>query len=419
MTLYEDLWRLWKDYIDYYVVGNVHLKRVFFHALLGTWLTYKGISYVESSERRSMRVHIFAIQDSGTGKSQLMKAYHKLLMYLGFSREQADWTIKDNEASLTGTVFQDEKGKHIILKGSLSKLYSLVWDEGSVLLKPSAYMDILTDVFQGVMDEPGEVSKGMRFGKINYPCFTTITAGSYMFDAFKRTLLTKGFLQRMYISYKKFTEKEKRDIRIGVNLLKLGQESEKIEKIRSAFKRTLNKIPEPSGRAISFNIDSVRLFDLEIEKAYREYIEYQFSGDKQETLETFFHRIHVLVDKIAAQRAIINGKKEVTYEDMMYALGECKWHLESLLSIFDYFFAGKIVTSYEKREQTVEGIIKQFNGEISQAGVLQQLRILKQQGRWDLGYNRSLSLLEQMEAGHLIFAKKEGKNKKIYFLQSQ
>ena len=417
MTLHEDLWRLWKDYIDYYVVGNQHLKKIFFHTLIGVWLTYKGYYYIESSEKRSTRIHIFAIQDSGTGKSELMKAWHKIVRHLGLTNEQADWTIKDNEAALTGTVYQDEKGKHIIHKGSLSRLFSLVWDEGSVLLKPSAYMDILTDVLQGVMDEPGEVSKGMRFGKIRYPCYCTFVAGSYMFDAFKKTLLSKGFLQRMYISYKKFSEKEKRDIRIGVNLLKLGQEPEKIEKIKNAIRRTFNKISEPAGRTIQFDVAGVRLFDLEIEKAYRKYIEYQFSGDKQETLETFFHRLHVMIDKIAAQRAIVNGKKEVTYEDMMYALNECGWHLDSLLRLFDYFFAGKIVTSTERREQTIENIIKQYSGEISQGGILDYLRKVKKQGKWDLGYNRSLALLEEMEKNHLIFSRKVGKNKKVYFIK--
>lgn len=372
---------------------------------------------MESAEKRSTRVPIFAIQDSGTGKSQCMRAWHKLLRALGLSDEQARWTIKDNEASLTGTVYQDEKGKTIIHKGSLSRLYSLTWDEGSVVLRPSAYMDVLTDVFQGVMDEPGEVSKGMRFGTLKYPCFTTIMAGSYMFDAFKKTLLTKGFLQRMYISYKKFTEKEKRDIRIGVNLLKLGQDPAKIRKLKGALKRTINKVPEPQGRIIKFDIEGVKLFDLEIEKTYRKYIEYQFSGDKQETLETFFHRLHVLIDKIAAQRAIVNGKQYVTYEDMMYALGECSWHLNSLLKIFDYFFAGKIVTSGEKREQVIEDIVRQYSGDITQGGILLHLRKFKKQGRWDLGYNRSLALLEQMEKEHKVFVKNVGKNKKIYFIQ--
>lgn len=415
--LHDDLWQLWKDYVDYYLVGNSHLKKVMFHVFLGTWLTYKGYSYMESSEKRSMRVNFFAIQDSGTGKSQAMKAYYKLLQYLGLTEEQARWTIKDNEASLTGTVFKDEKGKNIVHKGSLSRLVSLVWDEGSVLLKSSAYMDILTDVFQGVMDEPGRVSKGMRFGTIKYPSNCTIVAGSYMFDAFKKTLLTKGFLQRMYISYKKFSEKEKRDIRIGVNLLKLGQDAHKIEKLRRALKRTLNKINDPPNRTICFDINGVKLFDLEIERIYRKYIEYQFSGEKQGTLETFFNRLHILIDKIAAQRAIVNGKKIVTYDDMMYALGECEWHLRSLLDIFDYFFAGRTVTSVEKREQVIEAIIRGQNGNISQAEILKKLRELKKKNQWDLGYNRSLQLLTEMEEGHKILIKRTDKNKKLYFVK--
>jgi hypothetical protein len=415
MLLMDKLWKVWKDYIDYYVVENRELKTILFHTVLGAILRYKGYSYIESAKQKSMRQHIFMVQDSGTGKTQLMTALTDLISYLGIPCRR---TIKDNEAALTGTVYRDVgSGKTIKRKGALADLYSLCWDEGSVLLKSSAYMDIVTDVMQGVMDEPGIVSKGMRLGTVEYPSPATIIAGSYMFDAFETTLVTKGFLQRMFIFFKIFSEREKRNIRIGVNLLKNAQNVEKIERIKEEFRKLVDKIPILVDKNIVFNMDDVKRFDNVLEDVYKKYIEYQFVGEKQKVLETFFNRLHTIIDKVAAQRAIINGKTEVEFEDMEFGLEISKYHLTSLLELFDYLYSGKILTYKDEREQIIAAKVKANGGEILQVELINQLLELKKVGKWDLGFNRTLQLIRNMISEHKVAQTTSDKKQKIILLK--
>ena len=46
------------------------------------------------------------------------------------------------------------------------------------------------------------------------------------------------------------------------------------------------------------------------EEIYKNYIENQFVGDKQTVLETFYSRMHLLMDRIAAQKAIVENRKD-------------------------------------------------------------------------------------------------------------
>jgi len=413
-SLIENLWRLWKAYVDFSVIGNNELKRAMFHVFLGTVLTEKKYSYIEGAKRKSLRIHTFIIQDSGTGKSQIMKALHEIIAYLGI---QSRITVKDNEASLTGTVYKDIVDNKIhVRKGMLYELKLLCWDEGSVLLKHSGFMDVLTDYFQNVMDEPGKISKGMKLGKVEYFCNCTLIAGSYMFDAFRETLLTKGFLQRMYISFKEFNEKEKRDIRIGVNLLKSKKNFAQYDELKAAIAKIVKKIPKLKGEAITFNNNDLMKFQYELESIYQNYIVGAFIGEKQKILETFYSRLHLLIDKIAAQHAIIEGRKEVVYEDLVYGRKECEMHIQSLLKIFDYLSSGKIITTGDERQLVIINTLKQNQGQMIKSALLDTLKERKNIGRWDLGFNRTLSLINDMIAARKIHVEKTGKNVHLLIL---
>jgi len=414
MTLLDDLWRLWKAYVDFSVVGNHELKEILFHVFLGIILTDRGYHYVEGAKKKTTRIHIFMIQDSGTGKSQLMKALHEIVDFLGI---KSRITVKDNEASMTGTVYRNPMNNTVhVKKGMLSELILLCWDEGSILLKHSAFMDIITDVFQVVMDEPGRVSKGMKLGKIEYPCKTTVVAGSYMFDAFRETLISKGFLQRMYLHYKDFTEKEKRDIDIGVNLMKAKTDLAKYDRLKLALKTVVDRIPDSGDKTISFNIADMNRFNRVLVDIRDEHVTGAFVGEKQKVLETFYSRLHLLIDKIATQKAMVEGKAEVTMEDMMYGRKQIENHLQSLLRIFDFLAGGKITTTEDERQNLVIGILKRNKGKMVQSSLLDELKKLKNIGKWDLGFNRSHNLINKMIENRKLHVEKTGRNTKIIIL---
>ena len=333
--------------------------------------------------------------------------------------EQYAQTIKDNEAALTGTVYKDDKtGKIKTKHGLLSVLNSLVWDEGSSLLRKTNFMQDITDVFQGVMDEPGKVIKGMRLGTVDYQTHTTLVAGSYMFPEFGQTLMTKGFLQRMFLIQTILTERDKRNIRIGVNLLKTGKNFRKIDRLKEAMRILVNKIQEPTDKMIMFDNESVMDFNTILERVYKDSIEYQFVGDKQIVLETFFNRLHLLIDKIASQRAIINKKSKVELEDLKYAKSVCDIHLGSLLNMFDSVKRTHINTAQEKRRNMIVDLIKRAAGGIAyKKTLLDDLLELKKRGIWDLGYNRSKSLIEEMISKKAIHSEKSKDGEKLLIIK--
>jgi len=446
MDLFESIKYTWRNYINYYVVGNEELKEILFHVFLGILMTHKGYCYIEKSEKKSMRVHLFMIQDSGTGKSELMAALTKILNEFIPEKSKIRRTVKDNEASLTGTIYRaireeaikerkkglategdyvpmKTKDEIIIKKGMLSTLLALIWDEGSVLLKSSAYMDILTDIFQGVMDEPGHVSKGMRLDSIEYNSNTTIVAGSYMFPEFKTTMMTKGFLQRMFIFYKIFNKEEKRNIRINVNLMKTFTDINQPKKLIEGMKRFVNQIPERKDEVgqtidyIKFNPQDVLEFDHDLEYIYKNYIEHKFVGDKQTIFETFYSRLHLLIDKIAAQRAIIYGRNEVIAEDMQYAKELGLKHIKSIDLLLEYLVGGEINTPVEERERSLIIQIKNRGGKIVQKDLMDVLLELKKMGKWDLGWNKSLELIQRMIAQKKIHCEKAEHGRNILIAQ--
>jgi len=392
-TKIENLWYLYREYMDSFVVGNRELKQIMFHVLLGTILTRKGISYIESGKNKSTRIHLFILQSSGTGKSEVMKAIDNLLIGMNIPSE---YTIKFNEAALTGTIYLTDKGGITAHKGALAHLNSLFWDEGSVMLKGSAYMDVLTDVLQGVMDEPGYVCKGMRLGVLKYPTATTVVAGSYIFDEFKDTILTSGFLQRMFVSWKVFTDEEKANMRKGVNMLKTVQNKQRIEQLVDAF-RTFDKnmVPPSEDGTVLFDKDAVVEFTRELETSFREDIEKQYIGSKQEVLETFFNRVHAFIDRIAVQVAVINGKSMVGMAEMQYAKEISRYHLLSVMNFLDTIRTD-VSDETDRRRGIIIKIINDQGGKIQKTTLVQSLLLMKRSGKWDYGSSRTINFIDKM-----------------------
>ena len=322
----EQFRTLWRRYANYYVVGNRELKEITFHNIMGTLLTVRNNGYIESARKMSTRYHVFIFQKSGTGKGEILKACDRLLKSLDI---KSRYTMKDNESCVSGTVYmqQIKEGNQKIDKvkirpGVLKDLLAYYWDEGGLIIEPTPHMDTLQEDFMGAMDEPGWINKGMRLGTVGFPTNVTIMSGTYKVPEFSKGFLEKGFLQRMALSYKYFNKKEARDIRLGIGLLKLNVDFEMVKKMMDAFKKVCNNLP--TNKWITFEEEAIQQYNIVMEQIYREYIEGNYTGLKQDILETFFNRFHLLVDKVATQRALINGKDKVTYDDDMIIISGCE-----------------------------------------------------------------------------------------------
>lgn len=416
----DKLWVLWKMYIDYFVVGNTELKKIMFHSFMGVILTYKGWRYIVSGDTYcSTRVHLFIIQPSGTGKSQMMKAWSNLLMFLNVPTR---YTSNDNESNLVGSSFENRTtGDMEMVPGTLSTLFALGWDEGEILLSgKNAHMNVgvLTAQLQNVMDEPGQVAgKGMRAGNLSYPSNTTLVAGSYMFDEFKQTLLQKGFLQRMFMFYKYFTKQESDRISAGIELMKLQQNPDKIIKLREKIKEQIAKIPECDDRTKYMKFEKsavIKWIPIKM-RLKKKYINGAYNGEKQDTLETFFNRFHNLIDKIACQHAILQGKNKIGFEDIMYAKKQALPHLQNVLECFDSIQSRNKATPEQRRILIVIKLVNLSTG-ISQSDLMIKLGLLKNKSQWDLGSNRTFELLKKLSGvnGALSIVRGDKNQKFLY-----
>jgi len=459
---YEQWWYLFKKYMDMKVVGNDHLKKILFYALMGIVLTYKGYGYYEAGQKNSTRIHYFLIQDSGTGKSQSMKALDYLLKRLGIPSRL---TTKDTEAAVVGTVLElvDKKTdtkEFIVKKGRLANNWLMQWDEGSVLLNEGGQKEMrnLMDHAQMIMDEygidpefnlyaGGKIVKGLRANDIEYHSSCTLGSGSYMFDHFKHTVMHRGFLQRMFISYKKFTYKEKADIEIGVANMKKINNMFSIEKTIEGLIQLFNSIPtiKPLSmikeedvndrklydyNTISFDDSSIENAIIELNKIKHSKIEGQYVGEKQSVLETFFHRYHLIVDKIAAQRAIVNKmfvgssikEYKVTKDDVFYAIEASQWHIDSVLKLFENIEEPQNTMEKVKmkREDIIIKIIREMQPKATRNLLLQKLRNLKRAGYWSVGYNKTIEILRNLKDSGIIREERSGDgNKKYLFVNDE
>ena len=411
---YYQLWSLWKEYVDYFVVGNDHLKRIGFINLLGIILTHKGYGFEKAEQFISTRIHSFHFQRARSGKGEMMKAKHRIVTSLDI---ESRYTMKDNVAACIGTTKLPDKATTqedaIKRYGYLSHILDYSWDEGSVLIRPNKDMDNITDVFQGVMDEPGMVSKGMAWGDLEYATKTSICAGSYIFDELQKSLISKGFFQRMLLTYVTFSEEDKATMRRHVPLLKIRYNKGRIDKIMRSFKELCDEIPPPKNHimvmdeddegnktkvsrcVVCFDKDSVMKFNPRYDMIYEHIIKGQFCGRTQEVLESFGDMIQTLVDKISSQHAIIDGKDEVDHKDMLITLPYIKIHIASVLSLFDSI-DGKQLTVNMRRELTIKDIIRKYSNVANQKFILDKLEVEKKSGKWDIGRNKTQTLLKEM-----------------------
>lgn len=393
---FDKLKMLFKQYIDITVVENDVPKEVLFHSLLGIMLTVKGYKFVISGKKKTLRIHTFMLQPSGTGKSEIMSSLHELIKYLCIPCRK---TLKDNESACTGSVVIDRKNQITVCPGYMKDLYAYLWDEGSILIKSGSFMENMTDVWQSAMDEPGWVSKGMRHGSVEYDTNVTLVTGSYEFEEFQRTLLERGFLQRMFVVRQMMTSIDKQRMQNKVVMLAKRSNDDRLSQLKHAFKVLYDNIPPAteSTEKIIFDGKAVDKFVKKWIKINDTFIRDQFDGLKGDVLNTFFNRSSLHVEKIAAQRAFVEKRNVVNYDDLLYGMNMVKIHIESIVSLFNEF--GQIGGQSENRRRLsmIKAIITSNGGCMEYERLLDRLHDQLMQGRWDLQRKGTTLFIDRIE----------------------
>jgi len=390
--------QLFRDYIRTSVVMNDHIIDVLFHSFCGILFP---IRIVYGGEYIRCRVCYFMIQESGSGKGQSMKALKYLLWKL-LPRYKVFMLNTTTDAALIGSPDINEKAEK---KQSrlLTKKDVLLWDEGSLLLKSTPNAENLQDIVQSATDEPGKIGKALKDGEIEGSTHTTIIAGSYFEDNIKYQVLRKGFFQRMFLTYKEFTDAERLEIQKLLGNLECSTSYIERKKLETAILKELHEVyhyqygtPWGAYKLINHPEDVKKYFSDECVKFYKKDIMYQYLDRRQRTLETFWNRARMMALKIAAQNAYLHHRDYTTTEDMEYSFNLLKkYHITGIKELLNNLS--------DKKEEYVK-IDKQSEKEL----VLQYIGTLNQEK------GKEILTKDLIEFVQKIKDKREAGNGKLY-----
>lgn len=390
MTMFEEMKKLFTEIIGETIINNEHLATPLFHTFLGSILT---TPYLSGAKNKSLRIHLVIIQSSGSGKSEAMKALRDLADFVGI---KVIFGVRYTEAGLTGT-WEKVKGVGNKIKlGILHDYRIIIWDEGSVIFEDLGPSFKIRDVLNTACDDPGQVCKTLRLGPIEYKTNTVIIIGTIPIQNINESLFVEGFMYRFYISYKIFNETELKEI--DNKLLDLKSKSRKrLNMLFEDFKRMVEEVKKNeemyNESAIKFDMSYREQMQEEKDRLWHQFFESKFTDRKKELIRSAYSRLGTLIDKLAAQHAVVEAKTHVDIDSYRYACLTVEFHCKSVLTLLNQIpFRMSII---EKKKLTIKEIVSRKPG-INQKGILEQLTKMAVRGMWDMGVNNSRELLKEM-----------------------
>jgi len=398
--LIKNLKFAWKRYMRFSVIENDDIIDILFHSYCGAIFTKMGYRYQEAGKEKTPRIHAFFIQSSGTGKSECFNALVEAINVTAINEKPmiGEKIGTANEAAITGTAgVAKDSGKEWSKLGMLEKTDMFCFDEGSTLLEETtpAQANVMNQL-QLAMDEPGVVRKFMRDAYIKYSTNATIISGSYFYEKFKKTMLSRGFLQRMFFTYRMIPSDESERIAVGINELKLkGANSDRKEYIKELTKY-MNIFDDNNEKVLIYDRESVLKFSNDWKAFRRESVTNFFTDEKQEILNTYYNRSMNIVNKFSAIHAIICKHKTINYEDLLYGLFYARKHISFVNEMLNKVYKERKDIQFT-RDMYIYKQIK-VKGSIQQSEfvnfLLNEARI---NGQWDLARNKTLTFIKECE----------------------
>lgn len=415
----QKLYEIWLHYFHMSVYKNDHLAPLLFLYVLGAYLTAKGVKNLIGGSYKSLRIHLFLIQSSGSGKSEAMKAVYYLLKFLGLD---GAYTTKTTDAALVGTVSRDKDGEVFERKGELAYKDFYIWDEGSILMKSGPHSENLQDILQIATDEPGYIEKAMANGTLKYYTNTSICAGSYLDESINMAMLKRGCFQRMLISYHPVTYEDVKDFLANSNYMFNVSYSDR-KNVMESFKNELESIDltklnisggEHQTKYVRFDSnDTAKVSKNVVEFADLAEKAFKLDDRRMDILKTFIAR-NKQIYQVGAVCAAINGHSEVKYEDMEAGIYLWENHVKSANSIMMLKAEVINIDDYSKRIAITKNILS--TSSIPKEELIQRLSIVS---TWDLGRNNTIKFInEAIKKGDLVTeSKSRDKGGKTIFIK--
>lgn len=409
------LYKVWSEYYEKSVWENKHFKDLLFLKICGDYFTSKGIKLLYSGRYNTLRVHPFFIQDSGSGKSEAMKAAHFMEKHLGL---KGAYLTSTTDASLIGTFIDNRKNpsKPLAVYGMLKNYNYLYWDEGTILLSDSSYSNNLQSIIQMTTDEPGWVEKALRLGVMGFYTETGICAGSYMDDSISSTIFRKGVFQRMLISCKDINSKDVSDFMKNKYRLIMSSNIDKskdMDSFRQIIEEPLKSNSYHRGNSIyiKFEEESVKETFNQLVNIIDNYELFQKYDVRSKTLNSAFSRGNQILH-IAGILSALNGNGTIGINELQ--IGKSIWmnHIRAINRLLLIHSTGKPINTTVNYRDIMNRILESRKNGIKKNELV---LLITDKKLFEVGANNVRKILDRMiEDG--ILHEKQVKSSKLIML---
>ncbi len=341
--------------------------------------------------------------------------------------EEGVFNVKELSGEVTlaalvgGIEYESHKGKvsKIIKKGMLEKYNYLCWEEGGDLVAPRNLYGNLKSTILNALEDASPITRSARKdlnldgSMSSFYSHTSVATGTVLIPEITKDFQASGMLQRFLFSYKNFTPDEYDDLIKRINLLpaqrSVAEGNEYKHEYHHAF---YNKYYEKDiCLGDKHTLEEYNAFKMKEVEPLRK----KFVGDnKVQTMMGFIIQNTLHDHKIASMIASLENEKMVSLDMYKEANKYTYSSLESIAKLMERDFTYAKSEGEIKRQDSILNIIKN-NQPINQSNLLEKLRNIQSEGKWDFRYNSSLKLLEEMEKARIIKTTKGGKgNVKFY-----
>ncbi|MCX6771475.1 MAG: hypothetical protein NTX79_05465 [Candidatus Micrarchaeota archaeon] len=388
---------IWLQYYSKSVWGNEHLALPLFVQMLGIVLGKRNVRLHYQGRYNYPRIHLFFIQQSGSGKGEAMKTTRSMLRHLG---ARGEYIAKTTDAALLGTIKPLPGGEIEIIVGLLGSEDYLFWDEGSILLKSSPHSENLQDNLQMATDDEGIITKVLALGKLSYQSHTAICAGSYMESHINTALLEKGLFQRMLLVYRIVPEQETIDFNAQKADLIAATLADR-QKLMQDFKEKIDAIDlgalrnDGGYRVVEYDLHAVRNLCKKLAAKTRDSLRNFVKTDARWQIMRTFTTRNSQIFMIAGMLAAANGKAVVGQEELDFGFGMWENHLIAVNNLLLYHNRALSAGQSAEYFRVIRDVILGCGGQVPKGKLVEALRV---KGKLDMGVNNVRKLLDEFVA---------------------
>ena len=429
METHDKLFSIWQEYTDCLVISNQWLKVPLFYVLCSILL--QG-HFDDGGRRRPMREHFLVIQQSRSGKGEILKAMIEMVDFFNSRSDEQVYRThyasnELNPQTLQGgyedrLVSNDKKRSNperMFVPGMLSSYHVLAFGEARNILSPQGKWGDIKSLLLNALDDNTPIGPTARKdldeeGKLpTFMPISSICAGATLEKQYNIDLQTSGMMQRFLFCYKNISNKERVVINEGIARMGSSGGIDETLPMRQDFYDAYNSVEHPT-KVVFENLSSVKDDYIDYKNEQLQKMDYTFAkGDKGDVIQSFVTSSYVHDKKIAAIICALEGKEEVEFEHYKRAVDVTCMTIQSALDMLEINSTIGLPTDFKKRMKVVERFLRAKPNSTKGEIVKHLMNNIKKE-EWDLGVNKTNNFIESLEKKEMVHVTRGDKNCKKY-----